>query len=292
MLHKAAKFITEERGGVLPRSAAELRTLPGIGEYTCGAIASIAFGESVPVVDGNVERVLLRILGRPEDATVVSRTFLQRQAAALVPRRRVDQKTNAAGDHNQAMMELGATICLPRAPLCLNCPVFSMCGTRGEHVTLLRSTQRSRPAAYLLSLRKRGTVTEVLLERRAADVSLMPGMYELPPLPIDAVEGREPLLRLRHAITNTNYYVQVFAPRGSHDRALRRAVPAAKADLHWLRTSRLLSLPLTGLARKILQRLDVMDIRPLRFPEPEPESAPEHKKRVAPRSTAKLKSSS
>ncbi len=292
MLHKAAKFITEERGGVLPRSAAELRTLPGIGEYTCAAIASIAFGESVPVVDGNVERVLLRILGRPKDATVVSRTFLQRQAAALVPRRRVDQKTNAAGDHNQAMMELGATICLPRAPLCLNCPVFSMCRTRGEHVTLLRSTQRSRPAAHLLSLRKRGTVTEVLLERRAADVSLMPGMYELPPLPIDAIEGREPLLRLRHAITNTNYYVQVFAPRGPHDRALRRAIPAAKADLHWLRTSRLLSLPLTGLARKILQRLDVMDIRPLRFPEPESASAPESKKRVAPRSAAKLKSSS
>jgi A/G-specific adenine glycosylase len=281
MLHKAAKFIIEERGGVLPGTAAELRTLPGIGEYTCAAIASIAFGESVPVLDGNVERVLLRLLGRPEEGTTISRTFLQRQAAELVPRRRVDEKTNAAGDHNQAMMELGATICLPKAPLCLNCPVFSMCKTRGEHVTLLRAAQRSRPVAHLLSLRKRGTVTQVLLERRADDVSLMAGMYELPPLPLDVVEGREPILRLRHSITNTNYYVQVFAPSGPRDRVLRRAVPAAKADLEWFRTSRLHSLPLTGLARKILQRLDVMDVRPVQLPDLSEESTPAAEERPA-----------
>src|ERR1700760_638537 len=69
MLHKAAQFVTRERGGVLPNTAVELRTLPGIGEYTSAAIASIAFGESVAVVDGNVERVLLRINGRPETKT-------------------------------------------------------------------------------------------------------------------------------------------------------------------------------------------------------------------------------
>jgi A/G-specific adenine glycosylase len=281
MLHKAAKFIIEERGGVLPGTAAELRTLPGIGEYTCAAIASIAFGESIPVLDGNVERVLLRLLGRPEEGTTISRTFLQRQAAELVPRRRIDGKTNAAGDHNQAMMELGATICLPRAPLCLNCPVFSMCKTRGEHVTLLRAAQRSRPIAHLLSLRKRGTVTQVLLERRPDDVSLMAGMYELPPLPLDVVEGREPMLRLRHSITNTNYYVQVFAPGGPGDRVLRRSVPAARTDLQWVRTSRLHSLPLTGLSRKILQRLDVMEIRPVQLPDLDEESTPVPEERPA-----------
>ncbi len=267
MLYRAAQFITRERGGVLPGTAAELRTLPGIGEYTCAAIASIAFGESVAVVDGNVERVLLRLTGRAEEATAAGRQFVQAQANALVPRRRMNEKVNAAGDHNQAMMELGATICLPRAPLCLHCPVYAMCRTRGEHVTPPRAVQRSRPAAYLLSLRKRGTVTEILLERRAEDVSLMPGMYELPPLPQDAVEGREPLLRVRHAITNTNYYVQVFAASGPQDRGLRRAVPTAKDDLHWVRTSKLGSLPLTGLARKVLQRLDVMEVKPVRLPD-------------------------
>jgi A/G-specific adenine glycosylase len=267
MLHKAAQFITQERSGILPPTAAELRTLPGIGEYTSAAIASIAFGESIAVVDGNVERVLLRLTGRHEEGNAVGRAFVQQQASALVPRRRISEGTNAAGDHNQAMMELGATICLPKAPLCLHCPVISLCITRGEHITPPRAAQLSRPAAYLLSLRKRGTLTEVLLELRANDTSLMPGMYELPPLPQDAVQDREPLLRLRHSITNTNYYVQVYAASGPQDRGLRRAIPAAKGDLHWVLTKRLGSMPLTGLARKVLQRLDVMRVDLPRLPD-------------------------
>jgi A/G-specific adenine glycosylase len=266
MLHRAAQFLAREHGGVLPRTAAELRTLPGIGDYTSAAIASIAFGESVAVVDGNVERVLLRITGRAEIKTAEGRAFVQKKASALIPKRRISEDSNAAGDHNQAMMELGATICLPRNPLCLHCPVLSMCRTRGEHIASPRTAQRSRPAAYLLSLRKRGTVTEVLLELRPEESSLMPGMYELPPLPTDAVQGREPLLRLRHAITNTNYYVQIFAAHGPQDNGLRRAIPAAATDLHWMPTNRLASLPLTGLARKALQRLDVMAIHLPKLP--------------------------
>src|ERR1700722_4809986 len=191
MLHKAAQFLTRERGGVLPGTAAELRTLPGIGEYTCAAIASIAFGKSIAVVDGNVERVLLRLTGYPESKTAAGRAFVQSQASALVPRRPVLGSVNAAGDHNQAMMELGATICLPRAPLCLNCPIHDMCRTRGEHITPPRAAQLSRPAAYLLNLRTPGTVPEVLLELSSPEASLMAGMYELPPLPQDAVQGRE-----------------------------------------------------------------------------------------------------
>jgi A/G-specific adenine glycosylase len=266
LLHKTAQFLTTERGGELPSTAAELRTLPGIGEYTSAAIASIAFGESIAVVDGNVERVLLRLTGRPEIRAAAGRAFVQRQASALVPRRRFGEGVNLAGDHNQAMMELGATLCLPRNPLCLHCPVYSMCKTRGEHTTPQRAVQLSRPAAYLLSLQKRGRLTEVLLELRADDASLMPGMYELPPLPQDAVQGREPLLRLRHSITNTNYYVQIFAAHGPDDSGLRRAVPAAKSDLHWVLTSRLGSLPLTGLTRKALQRLDVMAVNLPKLP--------------------------
>jgi A/G-specific adenine glycosylase len=317
MLHRAAQFIVTERDGRLPARSAELRTLPGIGEYTAAAIASIAFGEAVAVVDGNVERVILRLTGRANEATAASQAFVRAQAQALMPhaallssqldsqfvserpsRPRGDSVwdateriaiaasahptersggdgpgqhavPSAAGDHNQAMMELGATVCLPRAPLCLQCPVYALCLTRGEHPTPRRAPQRSQPAAFLLDLRKRGPVTEVLLELRAEDAARMPAMYELPALPLEAVEGREPVLRVRHAITNTNYYVQVFAARhqelngGSHARfeayALRRAVPAAAKDLHWVRSSRLASLPLTGLARKVLQRLHVMD---------------------------------
>ncbi|MDP9038762.1 MAG: A/G-specific adenine glycosylase [Acidobacteriota bacterium] len=322
MLHKAAQFLMTERGGVLPITCDELRTLPGIGEYTGAAIASIAFGEGVAVVDGNVERVLLRLTGRREDNGAGMRSLVRRQAQRLMPVQRTVEaepvesqagrsawttqerlaiataahpaepagaarspvgdeadhdpqggsaaqavRSNPAGDHNQAMMELGATICLPRAPLCLHCPVHSLCRTRGEHATVPRPAQLSRPAAYLLETRKNGDWAEVLLERRAPDASLMPGMFELPPLPLDAVQGREPVLRVRHAITGTNYYVQVFAASGKHvgkarqaDAAvLREAVPASERDLTWVRSSRLPALPLTGLARKILQRLKVMD---------------------------------
>jgi A/G-specific adenine glycosylase len=311
MLHKAAQFIVMEREGRFPGTAAELRTLPGIGDYTAAAIASIAFGEAVAVVDGNVERVMLRLTGKPHDATAATRAFVREQAqrlmplvgvlahqgipanpskrrprgwdaderialaAAVRPRERAggDEswgigRSRATGDHNQAIMELGATICLPKAPLCLQCPVREFCRTRGEHRTPARAAQRSVPVAYLLELRKKGTVKEVLVAHRPADASLMPGMYELPALPMEAVEGREPVLRVRHAITNTNYYVQVFAPSRSHGdvpaarrgnaNALRRAVPNPTRDLLWVPVSRLTNIPITGLARKILQRLNVM----------------------------------
>ena len=273
MLHKAAQFITSERGGVLPSTSAELRTLPGVGEYTSAAIASIAFGERIAVVDGNVERVLLRVTGRPEEPTAAGRAFLRSTAQSLVPvwKNPNGASRNPPGDHNQAMMELGATICLPRSPLCLQCPVHASCRTRGEHGTSPRAKLRSREVAFLLSVRKRGVTTQVLLAKRPPEASLMPGMFELPPLPLDAggdeLSHREPLLRIRHAITNTNYYARIYAPMGPSDEALRKAVPLAKADLHWVNTSTLSNLPLTGLARKVLQRLDVMAMKPLRDPE-------------------------
>jgi len=315
MLHKAARFIMLEREGRLPASSAELRTLPGIGDYTAAAIASIAFGEAVAVVDGNVERVILRLTGRSDEATAAARAFVRTEAQALIPEApgQTDETGNAApatrvrgggawdaservalaasahptelaggdetyphltsneaGDHNQAMMELGATVCLPRAPRCLQCPVHALCRTRGEHATPARAPQRSLPVAYLLDLRKRGTATEVLLSLRAAEESLMPAMFELPQLPLEAVEGREPVLRVRHAITNTNYYVQVFAvgrfdasvpggPKATGAKQLRGAIPKGPGDLHWASVTRLAGLPLTGLTRKILQRLHVME---------------------------------
>ncbi len=320
MLHRGAQFVVRELGGELPTSSGALRTLPGVGEYTAAAIASIAFGESIAVLDGNVERVLFRLLGMPEDKTARARALLRGTANDLVPpaaKRKGARET--PGDHNQAMMELGATICLPRAPLCLQCPVLAFCKTRGEHVTAARAPLRSRHVACLLATRKRGTATEVLLERRPAEASLMPGMLELPPLPLDAVEAREPVLRLRHSITNTNFYVEVYAEGGagapelimtgeleSEDplpvllpafvaadpsldrnetetdlwialtedvfrgelnaeaRNLRTAVPAREADLTWHSTQRLHDQPLTGLARKALQRLGLMPMLPVR----------------------------
>jgi A/G-specific adenine glycosylase len=288
MLYRGAQFVERELGGEIPATSAELRTLPGVGEYTAAAIASIAFGESVAVLDGNVERVLLRLLGEAQNKSARGRARLMKVAQKLVPPAakggKDSPKGNLPGDHNQAMMELGATICLPRSPLCLQCPVVTMCATRGEHVTAERSKMQSRTVAYLLTLRKRGLVTEVLLERRPAQASLMAGMLELPPLPLEATEALEPVLRLRHAITNTNYYVRVFTEGGvgasgtaspaaagfkatkrAAARSLRRQIPAAAADLEWVETTKLAQVPLTGLARKVLQRLDVMAVPALRI---------------------------
>jgi len=276
MLHRGAQFVDREFGGKLPRSSAKLRTLPGVGEYTAAAIASIAFGESVAVLDGNVERVLLRVLGQPEQKGARARTLLADAAQALMPAAsRRSSGENAAGDHNQAMMELGATICLPRAPLCLQCPVMELCRTRGEHATGARAKMQSRTVAHLLALRKRGVATEVLLERRAADASLMAGMLELPVLPAVATQGREPVLRLRHAITNTNYYVQIFSEGAASKQAtseddagslLMEKVLAEKGDLRWVTTTKLAQQPLTGLARKTLQRLNLMALPRVTIP--------------------------
>jgi len=290
MLHRGAQFVMRELGGILPASSAGLRTLPGVGEYTAAAIASIAFGERIAVLDGNVERVLLRVIGEAEDNSARARNRLLGIAQKLMPAAAKPARAgsgskspnNPPGDHNQAMMELGATICTPRSPLCLQCPVVTLCATRGEHVTAEREKMQSRIVAYLLVLRKRGHTTEVLLQRRSPDASLMPGMLELPPLPLDATEGLEPVLRVRHAITNTNFYVRVFTERGSPiseaapasadpeaaprrsklpaRRTLRKQVPAALADLEWVETTKLAQKPLTGLTRKVLQRLDVMAV--------------------------------
>src|SRR5262249_16770112 len=123
-LQRAAQTIVAEHGGRFPRDPELVRRLPGIGDYTAAAILSIAFNEPRAVLDGNVARVIAPLdarageLGRP-----VRWRALQERAATLC-------SPDAPGDWNQAMMELGATVCLPRAPLCLVCPVAAHCRAR------------------------------------------------------------------------------------------------------------------------------------------------------------------
>lgn len=135
MLHRAAVEV-RDRGGTLPDTAEGLKGLPGIGDYTAGAVASIAFGRPEPAVDGNVRRVLARLFDLPDP----SPSELRALAAALVPAER-------PGDFNQAVMELGATVCTPRDPDCGGCPVAGSCRARAAGV------QEDRPAP-----RRRGPV--------------------------------------------------------------------------------------------------------------------------------------
>jgi A/G-specific adenine glycosylase len=226
MMHAAAKVIVREHGGNFPKSEEGLRTLPGIGRYTAAAIASIAFGEPVAVVDGNVERVLQRVAGKRlagEELWNTANYFLD---------------AKRPGDFNQAMMELGAVVCTPRTPICLTCPVIEMCATRGELAPAGKTApQKKREIQYVLDVRN----GEVFLVQRARDASLMPGMWELPET-TSMNGGSRPTFTLRHSITLTDYTVQVWSAASSRELG------------KWTPVARLPKVALTGLARKILRK--------------------------------------
>jgi A/G-specific adenine glycosylase len=247
MMHQAAKVLVHEHHGIFPRTAEALRELPGIGEYTSSAIASIAFGEPVAVVDGNVERVLLRVF--PGDGALAPQAKWFRDRAANL------LDTQRPGDFNQSMMELGATVCLPQRPLCLHCPVQPFCKTRGEHQAPPPKKMRSRQIAYALSRRDRRGITQVLLQQRPLSASLMPGMWELPEVEMLESDHQRLEITLRHAITVTNYRVHVL--RFSEQEA-RLRWPTQKNPQQWTKSSELSTLPLTGLTRKVLRRLQIM----------------------------------
>jgi A/G-specific adenine glycosylase len=140
-LQKAARQIMTEYGGRLPSALEELRSLSGIGPYTAGAIASIAFSVRTPAVDGNVMRVVSRIKGIREDIAIPSITRqIHEEAAALVP-------LDRPGDFNQAMMDLGATVCLPGTPVCEKCPLPKCCDAykAGDAELLPVKTQARAP---------------------------------------------------------------------------------------------------------------------------------------------------
>ena len=231
MLHQAAQNVVQGNGAQFPSTSKELLSLPGIGRYTAAAIASIAFDESIAVVDGNVERVLDRLLGRK-----LNQMEVWAEAQSLLP-------PDRPGDFNQAMMELGATVCTPRAPQCLICPVNELCATRGEGSFEKKSSkQTKREVHYALDLRKE----RVLLVQRSKDSSLMPSMWELPELQPES-NGAKIAFTLRHSITVTDYVVRV-----SHQR-----FPKSREG-KWVRLEALPDLPLTGLARKILKAAKAM----------------------------------
>jgi A/G-specific adenine glycosylase len=231
-LHAAAKEIV--RRGSFPRSVAELMELPGVGRYTASAVASIAFSEPVAVVDGNVKRVIDRLVNRktqPAEANTESHYW--EIAAQFLDRQN-------PGDFNQAMMELGALVCLPGQPMCHVCPVAELCGARGPTEKAQRPPRRKAELHYALA-RKNGSI---LLCQRNKQSSLMPGMWELPEIKAERKQSKLPLLKLRHSITTTDYTVFV------HDEQRR-----SRQGDRWVPLRSIDRLPLTGLTRKIIRGL-------------------------------------
>jgi A/G-specific adenine glycosylase len=190
-LHKAAKIVVEQHNGELPRDLKALRALPGIGRYTVGAIASIAFNMDEPTLDGNLRRVFARLfdVSEPVDSPA-GEEILWSLAAEHLPK-------GQAGDYNQALMDLGASICLPKRPRCLLCPLMETCEAR------INGTQEQRP---VLKPKKEtphyvhaaGVIVEdgkVLLAKRPSK-GLLGGMWEFPNGRVDGepAEGLESVL--------------------------------------------------------------------------------------------------
>ena len=180
-LHKAAQIVIEKYDGKLPEQVSELMTLPGIGRYTAGAVASIAFNQQVPVLDGNIIRVLARLIDLPDDINKSStKNFLWSIAKKLVPEQR-------PGDYNQALMELGQQLCSVSAPQCSACPLTDLC------LANKRETQNQRPvrsprkkiphydvvAAIIWQDKERLPTSKFLIAQRPLN-GLLGGLWEFP----------------------------------------------------------------------------------------------------------------
>jgi A/G-specific adenine glycosylase len=166
-LKQAAQQIVRRHGGEMPQDFTELRVLAGIGDYTAGALLSIAFGKPYPAIDGNVRRVLSRLL------RITDERELRAMAAELVPAKR-------PGEFNQALMELGATICTPKNQRCSHCPMNSLCAGRSSPdaaVLGARTPVKFKTVVWPMAIVHRGG--KILLRRRPAN-GLLAGLWELP----------------------------------------------------------------------------------------------------------------
>ena len=238
-LHKGAQQVAD-MGGVLPRSVAELKKISGIGDYTAGAIASIAYDQPVPAVDGNVIRVVSRVCGIRENVGIPSvKRRIAQEAASLVPASR-------PGDFNQAMMDLGATVCVPGTPACEKCPVAALCDAHREgdpeDIPELPRKNPPRVIDYDLCLIVSG---EGVLMRQRTETMLQ-GLWVFPVLEdhhtlkqlpalikrrLLPVEDIQPAGEARHVFTHQIWQMKLYTMRTSAPApAGWRFIPAAELD--------------------------------------------------------------
>ncbi len=242
-LQKAARRIVEL--GAFPADYESIRELPGVGAYTAAAVASIAFGLRHAVVDGNVLRVIARHTGdRSDIGAAATRIRFEKVAQKLLGR-------SEPGRFNQAMMELGATVCLPRNPMCLLCPVGAECQARQQCLQseLPVKSKRAAPvrlSTTLLAIERRG---RILLCQRSPEEGRMRGFWELPSADqLPKAEIQETLGSFRHTITNHHYSFTVVKAIISH----------AADGFAWFDKSQLEQIPLSTVARKSLAILHAL----------------------------------
>ena len=242
-LWRAAREIAAQ--GAFPRDYDAIRALPGIGDYTAAAIASIAFGLPHAVVDGNVLRVVARV---ENDAADIGAPRTRERFRAIA-QEWLD--TTHPGTFNQALMELGATLCLPRNPQCLLCPLTEYCrarqeGTAGQLPVKLRTMVPVELQRTLLVIRRDG---KILLRRNGPDARHMKGFWDLPsPEELPAARTGEKLGDFLHCITHHRYTIAVHAA----------SVPRVSKGFGWFAASQFAEIPLSTTARKALKLAGIL----------------------------------
>jgi len=242
-LRRAAQQIVAAGG--FPRDIEGLRALPGIGDYTAAAVASIAFGLPHVVVDGNVLRVVARL---ENDAADIG-SARTRERFRAVAQGWLDTKN--PGAFNQAIMELGATVCLPRNPLCPACPLAARCqalreGTVAQLPVKLRRTEPVKIEGVLLIVRKGA---RVLLRQREPDARRMASFWDLPaPADLPGARTGKTFGEIRHTITHHRYTLQVAAA----------AARVPRGPFEWFDAEKLANVPLSTTARKALKLARVL----------------------------------
>ncbi|MGA2489273.1 MAG: A/G-specific adenine glycosylase [Anaerolineales bacterium] len=264
-LHKAAKIVMKEYGGELPRETEALRKLPGIGRYSVGAIASIAFGQDVATLDANLRRVFARVFDMEQAAdSTAGEEILWGLAEQHLPKGRT-------GDYNQALMDLGAMICLPRNPRCLLCPLRDLCQARRLGI------QSQRPVLKPKAVVPHFTVTaavvrrngKVLLAKRPSK-GLLGGMWEFPGGKMEKDESFEACLRreiqeelgvgigvgesfgvYQHAYTHFRITLHAFLCQLTDG----EPKPIEAAELAWIRPDDLAHYPMGKVDRQIARKL-------------------------------------
>lgn len=263
-LHRCAQEVVARHGGQFPNSAEQLQTLPGIGRSTSAAIASLCFGERVAILDGNVKRVLTRLLGFSADlAQSANERALWSQATALLPTQDLPETMPR---YTQGLMDLGATICTARQPQCLLCPVQNLCrglasGEPEKYPVKTRKLKRSAQALSLLWARKPDG--SVWLEKRPAP-GIWGGLYCLPVFESDdALKTRLPqsmqarleaLPHFVHVLTHKDLYLSPSIARFQAHQAMPKAI-ALQADAGaWFSPALWPDLGLPAPIRKLLAR--------------------------------------